>query len=128
MPHVTTVDDQPWESWDDPVRGRLRWCLLDDGTDPSPDAVTTGVMTMDVDGWLGPHRHTAPEVYYVLEGRAVVTVGGEDQTLGPGTLVRLPGDAEHAIRALDGPARVLFVFPTSAFGDIVYRFRDEAAA
>ena len=127
MPLVSTVDDQQWETWDDPVRGCLRWCLLDDGTDPSPDAVTTGVFELAADGWLGRHRHAAPELYYVLDGQAVVTLDGTAETVGPGTLVRLPADVEHTVRTLDGPARVLFVFPTSAFGDVVYRFSEDAA-
>jgi quercetin dioxygenase-like cupin family protein len=128
MPLVTTAEDQQWETWDDPVRGRLRWCLLVDGTDPDPESVTTGVLELDAGGWLAPHRHTAPEVYYVLSGRAVVAQDGEETTVGPGALVRFPADAEHGIRALDGPARVLFVFPTTAFRDVVYRFSEEAAA
>jgi quercetin dioxygenase-like cupin family protein len=127
MPLVTTVEDQQWETWDDPVRGRLRWCLLADGTDPAPESVTTGVLELDEGGWLGPHRHTAPEVYYVLSGQAVVALDGEETTVGPGALVRFPADAEHGIHAPDGPARVLFLFPSTAFGDVVYRFSAEAA-
>jgi quercetin dioxygenase-like cupin family protein len=128
VPHITTVDDQRWETWDDPVRGRLRWCLLEDGATANPEAVTTGVMTMDEGGWLGRHRHAAPEVYYVVEGEAVVEVEGEEQTVREGALVRLPGDVEHAIRAVGGPARVLFVFPTDTFDHVAYRFSADLAA
>ena len=128
MPHVTAVADQQWETWDDPVRGRLHWCLLDDGCSPSPESVTTGVMTLGEDGWLGRHRHAAPEMYYVLEGDAVVIVYDDEVRVGPGSLVRLPGDVEHGIRAAGRPARVLFVFPTTAFDDVVYRFSADALA
>jgi quercetin dioxygenase-like cupin family protein len=128
MSFVTTVQDQPWETWDDPVRGCLRWCLLADGADPAPDVVTTGVMELGADGWLARHRHTAPEVYYVLEGRAVVALDGEEVTVGAGSFVRLPADIEHGVRAEDGPARVLFVFPTTGFDDVVYRFSAEDGA
>lgn len=123
MSLVTTVHDQRWETWDDPVRGCLRWCLLADGTDPSPEAVTTGVAELDHGGWMGRHRHAAPEVYYVLSGRAVVTLDGEEVTVEAGALVRIPGDVEHGVRADGGPVRVLFVFPTAGFADVVYRFR-----
>jgi quercetin dioxygenase-like cupin family protein len=128
MPHVTAATDQRWETWNDPVRGRLRWCLLDDGLSPSPESVTTGVMTLDEDGWLGRHRHAAPEVYYVLEGDAVVAVDDEEVRVGAGSLVRLPGDVEHGIRAVDGSVRVLFVFPTAAFDHVDYRFSADALA
>jgi quercetin dioxygenase-like cupin family protein len=129
MPLVTTATDQTWETWDDPVRGRVRWCLLADGSDPSPEAVTTGVFELADGGWMGRHRHAAPEIYFVLEGRAAVALDGEETTVDAGALVRLPGDVEHGIRAVDGPARVLFVFPTTAFDDVAYRFTgDDAAA
>jgi quercetin dioxygenase-like cupin family protein len=122
MPHVTAAADQRWETWDDPVRGCLDWCLLDDGRGPSPESVTTGVMTLGEHGWLGRHRHAEPEVYYVLEGDAVVAVDDDEVRVGAGSLVRLPGDAEHGVRAVDGPVRVLFVFPTAAFDHVCYRF------
>jgi quercetin dioxygenase-like cupin family protein len=88
--------------------------------------VTTGVLELDAGGWLALHRHTAPEVY-VLAGRAVVAQDGEETTVGPSALVRFPADAEPA-RALDEPARVLFLFPSTAFRDVVHRFDEEAAA
>jgi quercetin dioxygenase-like cupin family protein len=128
VPLITTVQDQGWESWDDPVRGCLRWCLLADGADPTPDSVTTGVAELTAGGWMGRHRHTAPEVYYVLEGKVVVALDGQEVTVGAGALVRIPGEVEHGARAVDGPARVVFVFPTTAFDDVVYRFSADAVA
>jgi quercetin dioxygenase-like cupin family protein len=127
VPFITTEQDQQWETWDD-SRGSLRWCLLADGADPAPEVVTTGVMELADRGWLARHRHTAPEVYYVLEGKAVVALDGEEVTIGAGAFVRLPADIEHGIRAVDGPARVLFVFPTTGFDDVVYRFSADEAA
>lgn len=127
MTLVTTVDDQDWTIWDDPVRGCLRWCLMTDGTDPSPGAVATGVLELDPDGWLGRHRHTAPEVSYVLAGEAAVALDDE-VTVGPGALVCLPPDVEHGARAVGGRARILFFFPTTAFDDVVYRFSHDDGA
>ncbi|GAA4893103.1 cupin domain-containing protein [Actinomycetospora straminea] len=119
---VATADDCTWEVWND-ERGHLRWCLLVDGADTAPDVVTSGVMVLDIGGRLAPHRHSAPEMYYVHEGEAIVDVGGEEVSVGPGAVVHLPGDVEHGVRAAGtGPVRILFVFPTSAFGDVVYRF------
>ncbi|MFC5142049.1 cupin domain-containing protein [Actinomycetospora rhizophila] len=128
MSLVTTAADQVWETWDDPVRGRLRWVLLTDGADPFPGTVTTGVMTLDGDGWLGRHRYEAPELYYVLEGEAAVTLDGDEVRVGQGAVVRLPSDVEHEVRAVGGAARILFVFPTTGFADVVYRFGEDRAA
>lgn len=125
MSLLTAATDQSWETWDDPVRGHLRWCLLDDGTDPAPHAITTGVLDLGPGDWLGVHRHAATELYFVVSGSPVVTLAGEESTVHAGTHVRLPGGIEHGIRAGDGPARVLFSFPTTAFADVVYRFRDD---
>lgn len=123
---VATPDDCTWEVWNDD-RGQLRWCLLVDGADTAPDAVTTGVAVLETGGWLARHRHSAPEVYYVHEGEAVVDVGGEEVSVGPGAVVHLPGDVEHGVRAAGtGPVRMLFVFPTAAFDDVVYHFSDAA--
>ncbi|WP_433802281.1 cupin domain-containing protein [Actinomycetospora sp. CA-084318] len=126
MPLLTAAVDQPWETWDDPVRGRLRWCLLDDGSDPAPHNLTTGVIDLEPGDWLGRHRHAATELYFVVSGTAVVWLAGEETTAQAGTHVRLPGGIEHGLRADDGPARVLFSFPTTAFADVVYRFLEVA--
>ena len=114
--------ERDWETWDDPARGRLRWCLLDDGTGTPDQPTTVGVAELAADGRLNRHRHTATELYVVLEGEAVVSVDGTDREVGPGTLVRLPGDVEHGIRTAGGPVRFLFVFPGASFDDVVYRF------
>ncbi|PVZ08249.1 cupin domain-containing protein [Actinomycetospora cinnamomea] len=125
---VATPEDCEWVVWNDPVRGRLRWCLIGDGADTVPAAVTTGVAVLDEDGWMGRHRHSAPEIYYIHEGEAVVDVGGEAVSVGPGAVVHLPGDVEHGIRAAgNGSVRVFFVFPTAAFNDVVYHWDDEGS-
>jgi quercetin dioxygenase-like cupin family protein len=114
--------EQEWETWDDATRGRLRWCLLLDGAETPGEPTTAGVAELPADGHLARHRHTATELYVVLDGEAVVTVEGTDRRVGPGMLVHLPGDVEHGVRAVDGPVRLLFVFPTTPFDDVVYRF------
>jgi quercetin dioxygenase-like cupin family protein len=121
---TTTVDpaDRVWETWDDPTRGHLRWCLLDDGSGTPEQPTTVGVAELAAHGRLNRHRHTATELYVVLEGEAVVTLDGTERAVGPGTLVRLPGDVEHGIRSAGGPVRFLFVFPGTSFDDVVYRF------
>jgi quercetin dioxygenase-like cupin family protein len=56
------------------------------------------------------HRHPHEQVGIVLEGRAVFTIGGEQKTLGPGDLFRIPGNTPHRVVALDAPFRALDVF------------------
>ena len=126
---VTAPADHPREGWDDPVRGQLSWSLLLEGpgwTGSGPTAV--GLAELGTDGWLGLHRHSAPELYHVVAGRVVISIDGDEQEAGPGAVVAVPADAEHGIRALGPePARFLFVFPHHHFADVTYRFSAEEA-
>ena len=56
------------------------------------------------------HSHPHEQVGIVLQGRAVFTIGGEERTLKPGDLFRIPGGVRHKVRALDEPMRALDVF------------------
>ena len=63
------------------------------------------------------------ELYFLLEGEAVVTIDGAEFPVAAGACVFIPGDAEHGIRnAGTGIVRFLYVFPTDSFADVAYRF------
>ncbi len=46
-----------------------------------------------------PHQHEGWEFWYILEGEAVVTVGGEEHAVGAGDLIVLAPWTEHGLRA-----------------------------
>jgi quercetin dioxygenase-like cupin family protein len=46
---------------------------------------------------LEPHSHDSDEVYYLLEGQAMMRVGEETAPLSPGDLVRIPPNQIHSI-------------------------------
>jgi quercetin dioxygenase-like cupin family protein len=56
------------------------------------------------------HSHPHEQNGVVLEGRVVFTIGGEEKTLGPGDLFRIPGNVSHGVVVLDQPVRILDVF------------------
>jgi quercetin dioxygenase-like cupin family protein len=56
------------------------------------------------------HSHPHEQVGMVVEGRAVFWVGGEEKTLGPGDMYRIPGGVRHRVVALDGPVKALDIF------------------
>jgi quercetin dioxygenase-like cupin family protein len=56
------------------------------------------------------HSHPHEQVGMVLEGRAVFHIGGEEKTLGPGEMFRIPGGVKHRVVALDKPVKALDVF------------------
>jgi quercetin dioxygenase-like cupin family protein len=56
------------------------------------------------------HSHPHEQVGLVLQGQAIFFIGGEQKTLGPGDLFRIPGNVPHKVIALDQPVRALDVF------------------
>ena len=47
----------------------------------------------------GDHPHTADEeVYYIVEGRGLMQVDGEEQEVGPGDAVLTPPGSHHSLR------------------------------
>ena len=111
------------EVWDDPVKGLLGFRGLFSSERTPTNALTTGVTDLPPDGWLGLHRHTPAEVYYVLDGEGVVTLDGVEHAVRTGTSVFIPGDVEHGIRNTTGSAlRLFYVFAVDSFATIEYRF------
>jgi quercetin dioxygenase-like cupin family protein len=56
------------------------------------------------------HAHPHEQVGLVLEGKAVFFIGGEEKTLQPGELFRIPGNVRHRVVALDRPVKVIDIF------------------
>jgi|SRR6266487_5073962 mannose-6-phosphate isomerase-like protein (cupin superfamily) len=51
--------------------------------------------------------HTEDEVYYVVEGRARITVAGEVRPVGPGSIVFVGIGVEHRFHDIEEDLRVL---------------------
>lgn len=59
--------------------------------------IRMGTLHLDPGGVYPAHAHPAPELYYVVSGRARWTVGGETFDVRPGSAVHTPPDVEHRI-------------------------------
>jgi mannose-6-phosphate isomerase-like protein (cupin superfamily) len=117
------ADEQPFESWNDDLRGRLSFATLFSGDETPTRSLTSGLAVMSEGGWLGLHRHTAVETYFVLAGTGLLTLNGQEIEIGPGSAVLIPSDAEHGVRNTGvDELRVHYVFSADAMSDIVYRF------
>ena len=57
-----------------------------------------------------PHEHPTHEFYFVMSGRGVMTVAGEDRDVNPGDLVYIPPDTVHSLRPTGGGAIHCFCF------------------
>jgi oxalate decarboxylase/phosphoglucose isomerase-like protein (cupin superfamily) len=65
------------------------------------------------------------EIYHILEGVGEVTIDGVVSKVNAGSTVFIPSDAEHGIVNTGlGDLKWFYVFPTGAFGDVVYRFEE----
>jgi len=51
----------------------------------------TGLTALATIGWLGLHRHTAAEVYHLVEGSGVVVLDGVEHPVAAGSAVFIPG-------------------------------------
>ena len=124
---VTTAKERPLEEWNDPSRGRVSWHTLFSSDRTPTDSMTAGVAEIVPGGGaLQLHRHEQSEIYFILEGTGILTVDGRETTVTAGTAVFIPGNAEHGIRNdSDASVKLFYVFPTSSFEDVVYRFGEE---
>jgi quercetin dioxygenase-like cupin family protein len=59
---------------------------------------------------VAEHSHPHEQVGMVLQGRMIFIIGGEEKTLGPGDMFRIPGNTPHRAMALDQPVRALDIF------------------
>ncbi len=56
-----------------------------------------------------PHSHEWDEAFYILRGEVSFSVGAEERTAGPGTLVFVPGGTLHWFRLGAGGAEMLSI-------------------
>lgn len=123
---VRRVQDVAWQGWpaeQAAARGRVSWKELLGG-DPAEGAdMVMGVARLLRGETLEPHRHTQPETYFTLAGRGTVTIDGTRHDVEAGTLLFIPGDAEHGIRNdSDEELQILYAFAVADFNQVVYRF------
>ena len=62
----------------------------------------TGTVTLfSFDAGQGLSEHMAPfdAIVYVLDGKAVVTIGGEPHEVGSGEMIIMPANVSHALQA-----------------------------
>ena len=144
--HAHTIHSAPAEQFPDPREGgNVSWKTLISAPVTLTDTLTAGIATCPVgssvacpareenenesSGHLKLHRHTQAELYHVISGTGVVSIEGVEYEVGKGSVVFIPGDAEHGIRNVgDEELTWLYVFAADGFGEVVYRFSGDGAA
>lgn len=119
---VLQENDRQVTSWND-HRGRLTFRTLFSADSTATERLVTGVAELPEGGFLALHRHEQAETYYVLSGAGVVTLGGTDYRVRPGSSVFIPGFSEHGVRNTSTlTLRFFYVLAADAFADIEYVF------
>lgn len=77
------------------VAGRRPYDL--GGREISVGHFVTRVTTPDTP--FGPHRHEQRELWFILEGTAVVSLDGVENTVSPHDLVVIDPEVEHGLRS-----------------------------
>ena len=126
---IVRHSDEATEQFTNPAHGRLKWrTLLSKGLTAS-DTMTCGVTVLRPGDWLAPHRHKPAEIYFLLAGRGVVTLGDKEVDAAAGDTIFIPGMMRHGVRqAGDATLRLFYVFAVDAFADVEYLFPGEAGA
>ncbi|KAL4806127.1 RmlC-like cupin domain-containing protein [Aspergillus unguis] len=123
LPHESFQPSHPSPNQTSP-HGTVTWrTLLSTPNTPSTSLSAGLASCAPYTGSLALHRHTQAEIYYITSGSGVVIIEGTEHRVSAGSVVFIPGDAEHGVRNEESEALEWFyVFPTGAFGDVIYRF------
>ncbi|MBS0393316.1 MAG: cupin domain-containing protein [Proteobacteria bacterium] len=125
-PFVVEEHTVALESGED--RGVVWRTLTSADRTPTSD-LTSGVCEIEAGCELALHRHPPLELYYFLAGSGIVTLGGRDHPVRPGSTVSIPGNAPHRIRNTgDTVLKLFYVFPTASFSDVEYTTLEGPAA
>lgn len=119
------IEDREAESFPSTSNGIVTWKTLISAPQTATDSLTAGIATLPrQQGHLCPHRHTHAEIYHIISGRGIVQIDGQEREVTAGSVVYIPGDAEHAIRNVDSEEELkwFYVFGADSFQDVVYRF------
>jgi mannose-6-phosphate isomerase-like protein (cupin superfamily) len=138
--HASTVANIPSTTFPDPtLGGTVSWKTLLSRPTTATDTFTVGIATCAPSssvhcpaapaGELNLHRHAQAELYHVISGRGVVTIDGVEHEVEKGSVVYIPGDAEHGMKCVgEEEVRWLYVFAVGGFGEVEYRFSEGAKA
>jgi mannose-6-phosphate isomerase-like protein (cupin superfamily) len=114
----------PIESFPDPARGKVAWrTLFSQPKTPTTDLSAGIAVCPEYSGYLCSHHHAQAEIYFILEGRGIVTINGVRYDVEKGSAVFIPGDMEHSVENCEQEElKWLYVFPTGYFEHAVYHF------
>ena len=120
-PEVPPVDEPPVEAFELPaleaaraqVQRRTGELYLEFLRRPS---MSCGLYVLEAGATDPQEPHQEDEVYVVLDGRAMITVAGQDQPVGPGSVVFVARTAPHRFHDITQRLSVLVFFAPAESG------------
>lgn len=74
------------------------------------DTMSAGLYVLEAGATDLQKPHAQDELYYVVEGRAVLEVDGDQRPVQPGTLVFVPAGMQHRFHSIAAKLSVLVFF------------------
>ena len=78
-------------------------------------SLSMGVYRLPAGGVDPQSPHTEDEVTYVVSGRALMRVGDEDRSIGPGSIVYVAASVPHRFHAIEDELIVLVFFAPAEY-------------
>ncbi len=120
---VLDLGDGLHESWVDASRGDVAFRTLFSRERTRTTSMTTGVADLAPGKRFHVHRHTPPEVYYLLAGEGLMTLNGRDHLVTAESSVFIPSRVWHGIRNVGTSLlRFYYVLGADGIGDVDYDF------
>jgi mannose-6-phosphate isomerase-like protein (cupin superfamily) len=73
-------------------------------------SLSVGLYVLPAGGTDPQGPHTEDEVYYVAKGRGMITVGDEEQAVGPGSIVYVAANMPHRFHHIEEELRLVVFF------------------
>jgi mannose-6-phosphate isomerase-like protein (cupin superfamily) len=77
--------------------------------------LSMGIYTLPAGGVDGQSPHSEGEVYYIVAGRAMIVVGGEERAVAPGDLIYVAAGVEHRFFAITEELTALVFFAPAEY-------------
>lgn len=79
-----------------------------------PD-LSMGLYVLRAGGTDGQSPHTEDEIYYVISGRAQVSVNGEDRVVQAGSVIYVPKNVAHRLHSIEADLTLLVCFAPAEY-------------
>lgn len=123
--HSETLEWETWAADQIETRGRVDWRNLFSQGLTDTDSLTVGIAMVHPGQALKPHHHSPSEIYLLIKGEAIMTLGEQEHPVRAGDAVFIPGDMRHGIaNQSESDVVFLYAFARDTFEQVVYHFPD----